>query len=147
MKNNLFFIFFSVSIFSFSQNKKNDLAFIAKHIPGEIISVNPLNTKTPIKTKHQNAIAKFNPVTLTFSGLMLFYQHIVSPQISSECIYTRSCSNFAKRAIYEYGIIKGVFLAADRLMRCNAFCENDFPSYTFSANGKIIDEPSVYKTR
>jgi len=138
---------FCISLSCFSQNRKADLSLIDQHPIGEKQLDNKLNTKTALRTRHSNAIARYNPVTLTFTGLMLFYQHVVSPQLNATCIYTRSCSNFAKQAIYEYGIVKGVFLAADRLMRCNPQCENDMPSYSFDANGKAIDEPSLYRSK
>ena len=147
-----FTFFFFISFFCFAQNapvirteKSAELFLIAQHEAGEIVIENKLNTKTALQTKHHNALAKYNPVTLSFSGLMLFYQHIVSPQLNATCVYSRSCSNFAKQAILEYGIIKGVFLTADRLMRCNAHCENDIPPYSFETSGKAIDEPFLYR--
>lgn len=144
MLRSAFLFFFCISLAGFSQSK-TDLKLIGQHQIGEKRIDNKLNTKTPLQTKHQSAIAKYNPVTLTFTGLMLGYQHIISPQLNATCVYSRSCSNFAKQAIFEYGIVKGVFLSADRLMRCNAQCENDIPSYAFDANGKGIDEPTLYR--
>jgi putative membrane protein insertion efficiency factor len=130
-----------------AQDNKRELALISAHPVGEKKEINILNTTTPIQTKHRNVLARYNPFSLTAAGLMLLYQHVVSPQVSSSCIYTRSCSNFAKEAIKEYGLIKGVFLAADRLMRCNRSCENDHPYYSFNADGKITDEPVIYRKK
>jgi putative membrane protein insertion efficiency factor len=72
-----------------------------------------------MSTKHQTFIAKYNPVQLMFTGLMFTYQKVISPQLSATCVYTPSCSSFGKSLIAEYGLIKGLFLTADRLMRCN----------------------------
>src|ERR1041385_2264859 len=79
------------------------------------------------------------------TGVMLLAQPVISPQISSDCVCSRSCSNFSKEAIHQFGLVKGIFLTADRLLRCNRGCENDFPPSAFEPNGKIKDEPSDYR--
>src|SRR5664279_1515879 len=38
--------------------------------------------------KSNNFILKYNPVSLAFSGLMYSYQKWISPQISSDCLYS-----------------------------------------------------------
>ncbi len=35
------------------------------------------------------------------------------------CRYSPTCSNYTKEAIVKYGILKGVFLGAGRILRCN----------------------------
>ena len=144
MKTNLPLILIFLSCVASAQ-VKSDLVFIASHTTGVVVAVNPLNTKTPIRSKHKNVVARYNPIALTFTGMMLLYQHVISPQISSDCVYSRSCSNFSKEAIHQFGLVKGIFLTADRLLRCNRGCENDFPPSAFEPNGKIKDEPSDYR--
>ncbi len=61
----------------------------------------------------------YNPINLTFSGLIFFYQNIISSQINASCLYSPSCSEYAKDCIRKYGLIKGMFLAADRVQKCN----------------------------
>lgn len=58
-------------------------------------------------------------ISLPLSGMMLMYQNLLSPQISSSCQFALSCSNFSKAAFKEYGIVKGMALTLDRLYRCN----------------------------
>ena len=48
-----------------------------------------------------------------------FYQRFVSPGIPQRCKYYPSCSEYAARAIARYGVLRGVVLAAWRLLRCN----------------------------
>jgi putative membrane protein insertion efficiency factor len=48
-----------------------------------------------------------------------FYQRAISPGIPSRCKYHPSCSQYAVDAIRHYGILRGVVLAAWRLLRCN----------------------------
>jgi putative component of membrane protein insertase Oxa1/YidC/SpoIIIJ protein YidD len=137
------FIFYTAACAVGQDQRSLDL--IGAHPVGSKKEISTLNTTAPIKSRRHNIAARYNPFALTATGLMLFYQHVVSPQISSSCIYTRSCSNFAKEAITEFGLIRGVLLAADRLLRCNRSCENDYPAYAFAPSGRIIDEPSIYR--
>lgn len=47
------------------------------------------------------------------------YQRFVSPAIPRRCKYEPTCSHYAVDAIREFGILRGVVLAAWRLLRCN----------------------------
>jgi putative membrane protein insertion efficiency factor len=47
------------------------------------------------------------------------YQRLISPAIPSRCKYYPSCSEYAVQAVRRYGILRGVVLAAWRLLRCN----------------------------
>jgi putative component of membrane protein insertase Oxa1/YidC/SpoIIIJ protein YidD len=95
------------------------------------------------KNSH-NYLVKYNPLSLTLGGLMYFYQKILSPQIISQCPYELSCSNFSKAVIARYGIIKGMALTADRLMRCNTIAAKDISQFDFNDNNKIVDQPEKY---
>ena len=48
-----------------------------------------------------------------------FYQRAISPALPKRCKYHPSCSEYAVRAVRRYGILRGVVLAAWRLLRCN----------------------------
>ena len=48
-----------------------------------------------------------------------FYQRFVSPAFPARCKYHPSCSEYAVQAIRTYGVLKGLVLAAWRLLRCN----------------------------
>jgi putative membrane protein insertion efficiency factor len=47
------------------------------------------------------------------------YRLLVSPLLGPRCKYYPSCSQYALDAIREWGILRGVVLAAWRLLRCN----------------------------
>jgi putative membrane protein insertion efficiency factor len=49
------------------------------------------------------------------------YQYVVSPLFPSSCRYTPSCSQYAKEAIMRYGVFRGSYLAARRILRCHPF--------------------------
>ncbi len=103
-----------------------------------------VNNKSAIKYRHKSFIARYNPFSLAATTAMLGYQNIISPQLFSHCVYQRSCSNYSKKAINEFGLIKGIFMSADRLLRCNMKAINDIPPDQFDENGLAIDEPSKY---
>jgi putative membrane protein insertion efficiency factor len=48
-----------------------------------------------------------------------FYQSAISPGLPQRCKYHPSCSHYAVDAVRQYGILRGVVLAAWRLLRCN----------------------------
>lgn len=78
-------------------------------------------------------------------GIFGFYSNYLSNQILNDCIYDHSCSVFSKGAIKELGAIKGVFLTADRLMRCNRASHAEMDPVRFNKEGKITDHWNDYK--
>ncbi len=54
--------------------------------------------------------------------LIRFYQKGISPmKYGPTCIYTPTCSEYARIAIEKYGALKGGFLAVKRILRCHPF--------------------------
>ena len=47
------------------------------------------------------------------------YKAVISPGLGQRCKYYPSCSEYAIQAVREYGILRGLVLAAWRLLRCN----------------------------
>lgn len=97
-------------------------------------------------SRKKNPILRYNPVSLTFGGLMFVYQKFLSPQISADCPYNPSCSSFSKNSIVRYGFVKGIALSADRLMRCNNFAVKDL-SFLDLKDGRIDDNPAYYRLK
>jgi len=54
------------------------------------------------------------------------YQRLISPAFPRRCKYEPTCSAYAVQAIREYGILRGLVLAAWRLLRCNPFSHGGF---------------------
>jgi uncharacterized protein len=50
---------------------------------------------------------------------IVVYQRLVSPALPRRCKYEPTCSRYAVEAITRYGVLRGVVLAAWRLLRCN----------------------------
>ena len=47
------------------------------------------------------------------------YRRFISPALPRTCKYHPSCSEYAVQAVRTYGVLRGLVLAAWRLLRCN----------------------------
>lgn len=54
-------------------------------------------------------------------GLLRGYKLMVSPFYAGSCRFLPSCSDYASEAVARFGVVRGSFLAARRLARCNPF--------------------------
>lgn len=55
------------------------------------------------------------------------YQKTLSRTLPADtCRFYPSCSHYGYQAIYKYGVIKGGFMAAWRILRCNPFNRGGF---------------------
>jgi putative membrane protein insertion efficiency factor len=54
------------------------------------------------------------------------YQRLISPALGQRCKYYPSCSEYAAQAIQRFGILRGLVLAAWRLLRCNPWSRGGF---------------------
>jgi putative membrane protein insertion efficiency factor len=60
-------------------------------------------------------------------ALVRFYQRAISPYKGGSCCkYIPTCSNYAIEAFERFGAVKGFFLAAYRLLRCNPFSRGGY---------------------
>ena len=60
-------------------------------------------------------------------ALVRFYQRAISPYKGGSCCkYIPTCSNYAIEAFERFGAVKGFFLAAYRLLRCNTFSRGGY---------------------
>ncbi len=68
---------------------------------------------------------------------ILLYQKVISPVLPGSCIYTPSCSHYARTAVMRHGILKGLVLALFRVFRCTGglFSGGDDP---------VPPEPSLH---
>jgi uncharacterized protein len=55
-------------------------------------------------------------------GLIRLYQLVISPALpANTCRFYPTCSRYGYQAVYKYGLIKGGWMAAWRVLRCNPF--------------------------
>lgn len=103
------FLIVILSVSSFA-NEATDLAFI--------LEANPIISKKQQEVIHveteESSELKFAATTL-----IRLYQKFISSQDGPSCGFNPSCSRFGMAAIKEFGILQGVLLTADRLLRCN----------------------------
>ena len=55
--------------------------------------------------------------------LVRAYQRLVSPLFPASCRYTPTCSEYAARALAKHGLLRGLWLAGARVLRCNPWSD------------------------
>lgn len=68
-------------------------------------------------------------------GLLRLYQEQISPAFGRRCRYLPTCSAYARTAIERFGVAKGVFLTARRLLRCQPLGSSGFDPVPVRAGG------------
>ncbi len=51
-------------------------------------------------------------------GLLDLYKRRISPLLPPSCRFTPTCSEYARLALLKHGLVRGLALAAGRLLRC-----------------------------
>jgi putative membrane protein insertion efficiency factor len=57
---------------------------------------------------------------------LVVYRRVISPALPRRCKYEPTCSAYAVRALEEFGILRGLVLAAWRVLRCNPFSHGGY---------------------
>jgi putative membrane protein insertion efficiency factor len=58
--------------------------------------------------------------------LIAAYQRWISPSRPRRCRYEPTCSTYAAESVRRFGTVRGLALAAWRLLRCNPFSHGGF---------------------
>ncbi len=58
--------------------------------------------------------------------LIRLYQKVLSPLLPPSCRFYPSCSQYGYEAFEKYGIFKGGWLTARRILRCNPWTKGGF---------------------
>ena len=61
-----------------------------------------------------------------FVWFILAYQKIISPLVGPSCRFYPTCSEYAKEAIKEYGILRGSWLTLKRISKCHPLGDSGF---------------------
>ena len=61
-----------------------------------------------------------------FLAPIRFYQRFISPSLPRRCKYEPTCSDYAVQALGQFGILRGLVLAAWRVLRCNPFSHGGY---------------------
>jgi putative membrane protein insertion efficiency factor len=59
-------------------------------------------------------------------ALLRAYKLLISPYFAGSCRFLPSCSDFAREAVIQHGVVRGTWLAARRLARCHPLGASGF---------------------
>ena len=51
--------------------------------------------------------------------LIKLYQNFISPLLPSTCRYSPNCSEYTKKSLVKFGLIKGSIVSIKRIIKCN----------------------------
>lgn len=116
---------------------------------GEAADLTFIRKANPITMSRSQEAVRFNPqepseLKLVATGLIRLYQKFVSSQDGPSCNFHPTCSRFGMACIQEYGLVRGILLTADRLIRCNGSQAQHH--HKDSVTGKYVDPASDYAT-
>lgn len=57
----------------------------------------------------------------TILGIIRFYRVFISPLKPPTCRFIPTCSEYAMLAVEKYGIVRGLWKALKRILRCHPF--------------------------
>jgi uncharacterized protein len=58
--------------------------------------------------------------------LLRQYKRWISPLLGPACRFTPTCSEYTMEAVQKYGVLRGCWLGAKRLVRCQPFCQGGY---------------------
>ncbi len=59
-------------------------------------------------------------------GLIKLYKIFLSPFMGNACRFYPTCSSYGIEAIEKHGAIKGTYLTAKRIARCQPLCKDGY---------------------
>lgn len=68
----------------------------------------------------------FNMLKQSFIFIINCYKFLISPLLPKSCRFFPSCSDYAKLAIKDYGVILGTYLMIKRLLKCHPFNDGGY---------------------
>lgn len=133
------YIFLIIIIFCFSPALLN--ARFQEEL-GFIINNNPIIQKEKIPAQYFKR--ETSELKIAALGLIRFYQFFISSQHNEKtiCTFTPSCSKFGYKAIKKYGIMHGILMTSDRILRCHGLGSKFYPIDI--KTGKYIDPVYFY---
>jgi uncharacterized protein len=65
-------------------------------------------------------------LTTPFIILVRFYQVVISPLMPAACRFSPTCSSYTIEALQKYGLFKGGYLGAKRILSCHPWGKNGY---------------------
>jgi hypothetical protein len=63
---------------------------------------------------------------ITINGIIRLYQQWIAPAFAPACRFSPSCSQYALEAVERHGVLLGLWLTAQRLLRCHPYHPGGF---------------------
>ena len=79
-----------------------------------------------------------SPLRAVVLGPLRLYQRVISPALPARCKYHPTCSQYAVEAVRRYGLLRGLVLAAWRLLRCNPWSHGGVD---------FVEDQTLFRTR
>jgi len=73
-----------------------------------------------------------------------FYRTVLKPQLGFTCHFEMTCPVFCPVMIRRYGLLKGYFLSADRLLRCTKISVYETYTIRLTTHRKIKESPDDF---
>jgi len=77
--------------------------------------------------KTPNTVNYFQKAIL---ALIWFYKRAISPHFPPSCRYYPTCSAYAYEAVVKFGVIRGLYMAIKRILRCHPFSHGGYDPVT-----------------
>lgn len=75
---------------------------------------------------------------LALKFLLRVYRYALSPLLGSNCRFYPSCSHYAEEALEQHGLLRGLSLAARRLLRCHPWHAGGYDPVPNSPSAKHV---------
>ncbi len=67
-----------------------------------------------------------NPAVVLAMGIVKIYRRLISPILPPACRFAPTCSEYCLDALQRHGLLRGVWLATGRILRCNPFSRGGY---------------------
>jgi len=71
----------------------------------------------------------------TLLGWIRLYQTALSPLLGGHCRFSPTCSHYAADALVSHGLLRAIYLALLRIIRCHPFSDGGFDPVPKKTNG------------
>ena len=75
---------------------------------------------------HRSAPAKLTLARRGVIAVFRGYKYLISPLLPPACRFIPTCSQYAVEAVEKYGVIRGLLMAAWRILRCHPFSRGGY---------------------
>lgn len=85
------------------------------------LHASPWSTHSDEGTEHLHTSAGGGAPAVAGELLVRAFQKGISPQDGPNCRFHPVCSHYGRESVQRFGLLRGGFMAGDRLLRCNPY--------------------------